>query len=493
MKKFLWTLLIIVSFVIIAISISPISMQNDTFYSIKVGEQIIKEGFVQPDTFIIHEDIEYSYPHWLFDVIVYIVFKYMGGFPGLYIFEIVLAFLIGMLLFFTNINLLKNKYLAYLISAITLIILKPFITVRAQMITYITFILEIFFLEKYVKGNNKLYLIGLFILSLIIVNNHVAVWPFFFILFLPYFVSYLKIKFNKIESEKNKGKLVWLIITFFLCILAGFITPIGLTPFTYFIKTMQGTTTQSIAEHQPLNLLSGIGLYAFIYIIVVLFLTWMSDIKVKTKNVCLFCGMVLLALSSKRHVSLLYIVMSFLFTPLLISVYESFAKEELDNVSAKFIYYFKKLYFIVIIGITSYVVIRYGRGVFNTNREYVNPSSYPVEAAKFINENIEDKENMRLFNEYNYGSYLMLENIKVFIDSRADLYTKEFNGKKDIFTDYMNTSGIGKYYENTFEEYNISHVILAKNSKLNMFISRDSKYNEIYSDDKFVLYKREIN
>ena len=133
--------------------------------------------------------------------------------------------------------------------------------------------------------------------------------------------------------------------------------------------------------------------------------------------------------------------------------------------------------------------------------KFVNPSSYPVEAAKYIKENL-DLSQIRLFNEYNYGSYLLFEGIPVFIDSRADLYAPEFNGVrgkdgkyegKDIFGDYISTSNISKYYENTFKQYDITHVILYKNSKLNMLISRDDRYTQLYSDSKFVIYERENN
>ena len=132
------------------------------------------------------------------------------------------------------------------------------------------------------------------------------------------------------------------------------------------------------------------------------------------------------------------------------------------------------------------------------NNEFVNSSSYPVKAADYILEEL-DINNMRLFNEYNYGSYLLYRGIPVFIDSRADLYAPEFNGKKnadgkydgrDIFSDYINTSNITKYYEETFEKYKITHVILKTNTKLNMLISRDENYKELYKDNSFVIYER---
>ena len=127
--------------------------------------------------------------------------------------------------------------------------------------------------------------------------------------------------------------------------------------------------------------------------------------------------------------------------------------------------------------------------------EYISESSYPVDASTWILNNL-DVENIRLFNEYNYGSYLLYRGIPVFIDSRADLYTQEFNRKtmiiNDVFTDFINASNIGVYYEDIFEKYDITHIILYKNSKINMLIEEtdSEKYNLLYSDDHFVIYER---
>ena len=125
--------------------------------------------------------------------------------------------------------------------------------------------------------------------------------------------------------------------------------------------------------------------------------------------------------------------------------------------------------------------------------KFVNESSYPVAACDYIVENI-DLSTARFYNEYNYGSYMLFRGIPVFIDSRADLYAPEFSGNKeeDIFTDFINTSSISKFYEETFEKYNINYVILGKKSKTNMIITKthDENYKELYSDDNFVVYER---
>ena len=88
----------------------------------------------------------------------------------------------------------------------------------------------------------------------------------------------------------------------------------------------------------------------------------------------------------------------------------------------------------------------------------------------------------------------------MFIDSRADLYTPEFNGTKneeeeyegrDIFSDYLSISNVSSYYENKFEQYDITHILIRDNTKLNMLISKNKEdYKKLYSDDNFVLYER---
>ena len=58
--------------------------------------------------------------------------------------------------------------------------------------------------------------------------------------------------------------------------------------------------------------------------------------------------------------------------------------------------------------------------------------------------------------------------------------------------DFIETSNISKFYEDTFEKYKITHVITYKNSKMNMIITKtkDKKYKELYSDKYFVVYER---
>lgn len=93
-----------------------------------------------------------------------------------------------------------------------------------------------------------------------------------------------------------------------------------------------------------------------------------------------------------------------------------------------------------------------------------------------------NKDEIVLYNDYDIGSYLLFHDYKVFVDSRADLYTKEFNKNISILDDSYNME-----YDYLEDKYNFTHFIIHTNSKKYKMLMLDSKYTEIYSD-KFFLY-----
>ena len=205
-------------------------------------------------------------------------------------------------------------------------------------------------------------------------------------------------------------------------------------------------------------------------------------------------GLTLMAFMSRRQVSMFVLIGAFVFAKLIIALVNKYDKDGSYKVMKAMTSFFGKI-ITILLGILVGFSLYKGK----IGNPYVSQASYPVQACDYILENV-DINSMKIFNEYNFGSYLIYRGIPVFIDSRADLYTPEFNGKKnedgdyegrDIFSDYLNVSNISTYYENKFEQYDITHVLIRKNSKLNMLLSRDDKYKELYSDDNFVFYERE--
>ena len=288
----------------------------------------------------------------------------------------------------------------------------------------------------------------------------------------------------KIKIKRNKN-VKYLIIVMLIAALMGLCTPLGDTPYTYLVKTMQGDTTENINEHLPLTLINQKDVLTVIIVIIAILM--MTDIKIRLKDLLMFGGLVILMLMSRRQISIFALIGVTIACKILISFFIRY--KCMDDLKRLFKEMTSKFGIIITICIFIIISVKLYKPKMNDN--YVDESSYPVQACDYILENI-DLENARFYNEYNYGSYMLFRGIPVFIDSRADLYTPEFNPGCTVFDDFLNISNIGTYSEDKFEEYEITHLICYKNAKLNMFLSRNYEYKELYSDEKFVIYERNI-
>ena len=560
--KMKFNVLAIICIILFSFSLAPVTLQNDTYYTIKIGEHIINEGIDMQDPFSWHENLPYTYPHWAYDTATYLIYNLGqntgiadGGMLFIYITTVILACVLGVLIYVTATKLSKNNLISFILTMFAMYLLKDFIAARAQLVTFILFVLTILFIESFLETKEKRYFIGIILISIIIANVHVAVWPFFFILFLPYIAEYIiacildadiisksvikskerivkkiekklsketdeesknilikELEEAKINLEKTKEREIevkekqskrrenpyrvkikknnavkWLILLMIICAFTGILTPLGDTPYTYLVKTMQGNTTKSISEHQPLTLYNDKA--TMIVLALVLATLIFTDVKIKLSDLFMIAGLIFLGFMSRRQVSLLVLIGVFIFAKWIEYLVNKYDKEG----SIKFMKLVNtivgKVITIALVVLICFVFIKP-----KINDKFIDERKYPVAAADWMLENL-DVKNIKLYNEYNYGSYLLFRGIPVFIDSRADLYAPEFNKKdgeegRDIFSDYINISSIGTYYETKFEKYGITHVIVVNNAKLNMFLSRDENYKQLYKDDNFVIYER---
>ena len=79
-----FTIIAVVLIAIFCVALTPVTLQNDTFYTIKIGEHILQNGIDMQDPFSWHQDLAYTYPHWLYDVVTYLIYNSFGM-NGLYI------------------------------------------------------------------------------------------------------------------------------------------------------------------------------------------------------------------------------------------------------------------------------------------------------------------------------------------------------------------------------------------------------------------------
>ncbi len=541
-----FTIMAIIAISIISIALTPVTLQNDTFYTIKIGEHISKYGIDMQDPFSWHENLGYTYPHWGYDLITYYIYSAFGM-TGIYVATCILSAILGITIYIVNTKLVKNKVLSFLITIGAMYVIRGYIAARAQLVTFILFALTILFIEKFLETKKKRYAVALIIIPIIIANIHLAVFPFYFILYLPYIAEYiiailgeiiiyrkleirkikLKIKrlskdnknqekveklkeeLNKLNEKVDKIKIKrsknlqnpykikltqndnvkWLILIMVICIFTGLLTPLGDTPYTYLIKTLQGNTTQNINEHLPMTLANESE--ACCCLILFLAPLIFTKVKIRLSDLFMIGGLCFLMLSSRRQITMFVIVGSVILNRLITQLIVIYNDEKyIENMEKRV----ASIIGVLIISILT-LCLTYYFAKDKVNDKYIDESSYPVQACDYILKNI-DLGKARFYNEYNYGSYMLFRGIPVFIDSRADLYAPEFSGKSDdIFMDFIETSGIAKFYEDIFKKYDITHVITYENSKMNMIIekTKDPNYKQLYKDDYFVVYERLSN
>ena len=186
-----FNILAVVAIIIFCASLCPVTLQNDTYYTIKIGEHIVNTKTVDmQDPFSWHENMPYTYPHWAYDVIIYLIYNTFGM-MGIFISTIVLACILGVLMYFTICKISKNRLVSFFITIGAMYLMKDYIAARAQLVTFILLELTILLIEKFLETKKIRYPVGIVLISIAIANLHCAVWPFFFVIFLPYIAEYL--------------------------------------------------------------------------------------------------------------------------------------------------------------------------------------------------------------------------------------------------------------------------------------------------------------
>lgn len=453
-----------------------------------------------------------------------------------------LTAILGLSIYKTSFQMTKkNRVVSFFAALCGLYIIKPYIAARAQLVTFILFVWELFCIEKLLETNQKRYGFGILAIAFLVVQLHCAVFPMIFVFAAPYVAEYLfvvitdlsldekifrlgvrffelfafskerkekldsliekskkneeskKIKREKhrknpykIITSKNKA-IITLMIFLVLAGFVGLLNPMGTGAYTYTWKIYQGNTTSSINEHLPLTLFDNKA-YAVMLAVTILSLI-LFDIKINLSDLFMLGGTIYLSFKARRQVSLVVIMGMPILAKIVALFFEKYDKKLCEIV--------KKLAttlvgIVVVIGVVTMI----SQDIYSDKRScaYISTSSYPVEAVEwlysYMEENNISKEELHLYNEYNYGSYLLFKDIPVFIDSRCDLYTPEFGSSEDIFSDALSVPSLNSGYEKVFEKYDVRYVMLDCGSGVVSNLKDDKNYEQLYNDGDFTVFKR---
>ena len=465
-------------------------LDNDFWFIVNTGKYIINNGFPTIEPFTIHTDLAFIVQQWLTDVIFYFIYNKLDVY-GMLILVTIINIIITMLMYKISMLISENKVkLSIFITMLLSILLSSyFITTRPQIFDVLFLLLEIYLLELYIKKNNKLYLLGLPIISLFMINLHSSIWFMLFIFLLPYFVDRV-VKIKCFDNEKYNIKNLF-IITIIMA-LVGLINPYGIDAITYIFNSYGiEYINELVNEMKPLTVETINGIVIFIYILIILFSYYRNKKeKIKLRYLLLFLGTCYLGLSHYKGIL-------FLLVGGILSIIYNFKDIVIDEKKQENLYSNNKKNIFVIVSIVLIIGLYTGI-ILNINLKY-NNKNYLEDIVDYLDD-ISDNKDVKVYTGYNDGGYLEYRGYKCYLDPRAEVFLKGNNKKEDILLEYTDLQDGKLNYKEFLSKYDFDYLIVSDEDLLYTYISSEDGYiymmekaiTNFYSDNvnKYRLYKK---
>lgn len=460
-------LLLLIPFIMFLIR--GFELDNDFWFLINTGKEIIKEGFIRIEPFTIHSGLFFISQQWLTDIIFLLIYDSLG-INGMYYLVLLCNGIIVFLLYKLSYLVSNNRKRAVLITIFSdiFLIFSGILTTRPQLFDIIVFTLELYLIELFINKNKTKYLYFIPLLSILLINYHSSMWPMLFVLLVPYYVE---------AFIKKKYIIKDLFIVTVISLLCGFINPYGLDSIKYLFNSYGiSKINDAVLEMNAVSMESIIGKIVFIIIFIIFYSFYYNKKNNKIRYFLLSMGLIYLSLNHYKAILFLGIIM-----PLILGY--NFKKKTIDK-DIEINLFDKIVYLIGIVGLSIIIIVK-------------TPLSDGViikEFANYLDKNA--SYDIKLYTDYNNGSYMEYRGYKCYIDPRAEVFVKANNHTFDIFDEYYDLL-IGEIDVEAFlNKYQFDYLLVDKRSKyLLNELKKNYKYREVLSkeinkDDIIYLYKK---
>lgn len=451
-------------------------LDNDAYWIINSGRYVLENGIPHVEPFTFHEGLHFVMQQWLTAVSFAAIYE-LAGTVGLLLFIFIL-FVLTVVAVYKLCYLISNgnQLVSYMVAVADTLVLFLFMTTRPYPISLLIFLLEIIILERWVRNKKNIELVFLPILSLLLINFHGAMWPFLFVVALPFVIDSFQFRFLALKGE-GYPKLP-LFIALMCSVATGFINPYGWESMTYLFRSYgyQNISTY-VSEMRPPDFqgTSGIVVLGIFFIVVVVYL-FAKQPRTKLRYVLLTLGTGYLALSSVRSLSL-FAICGF---PFLAYALRDIKPPFTDSAVLKPRIRNLIIYTLIIISIGTFA---YQIGQV---KNFVDPM-IPIEATGYIIEEL-DSPQIRLYSDYNWGGYLEFRGLKPFIDARAEVFVKANNGVRDILDDMIAMYRGELHYKEFISIYEFNVLLVKEGDLMATYLEEDNQYVLAYSDDEALVY-----
>lgn len=441
--------------------------ESDYYWHIKAGEYMFNHGILKKDVFSWYLYGKYWMSHeWLFEIILY-SFKLVFGSAHLLVYGFVCMCSLQFIMFLAN----KEGYLKNINFSMIWVTLSMILIVymqgRPHLISFNLLALTIWFLYDTYRNEDSKLIYFLPLISIIWANVHGGSSNLTYIFcFIFLIVGLFNFNRPKIYMDRlSKKQMLKYLIIAIICMLCVNINIHGFKMFVYpYQNMMNKVMINNIAEWLPTNL-NFPGHWVYMLIVVFIFFVMIfSKKKISFIDLALFGISIVLGFKNIRFWGYTYIIMSFV-------IFNYVGKRKLDIGTN------------TILIIVSVMLVAFFCLSTNNIHKQLN-SGYLVK--KDI-EAIKKVKPKRLFNMYNYGGELIYNDIPVFIDGRADLYSN-YN-----YLDYLSISDLRVNYIDLIEKYDFDYLLVSNQYSIDTYLKNNSDYEQIYENKEIILYKKIVN
>ena len=279
--------------------------------------------------------------------------------------------------------------------------------------------------------------------------------------FLVLLCGLVQFKCSKIESQRLAFlQLRRYFMVMIFCVFAIVINPHGVKMLFYPYQNMADHFMQmTIVEWYPTSL-SNLSHYPYLVLLLVIFVILLfSKKKIRFLDLILFGCATFLGLKSIRFWPYVYIFCSYF-------IFDYIPKRKYDPGT---------VFILVFLSVLCVGLFFFGSNTYFKKNKFVL-SSEIISVIQKVNPK-------RLYNYYDYGGYLIDQDIFVFVDGRADLYGP-YN-----YQDYYHISQLQGDYEQLIKKYQFDYFLVPVRSPIGIYLQYHDDYKKMIEKDGVILYQ----
>lgn len=462
---------------------------NDFWWHVKVGERIVNDGVVPTNDIFSWYGVENNIPwtahEWLADVIFYLVYSSMGEI-GIFILSVGTGFALVWLMWReTKKYSSRNWLVTGLFFCLLAVTISLFFYGRPHIFGFLLIFLELKCLYDFYenRSDKKIWLVP--VITVFWSNLHGGSSNMSYILCIVFaVVGSLELKLGKIESHRISNKdILKLSVLIVLTICAIFINPVGVKTFLYPYESFGDNLSLSvISEWAPPDAkkIGDLILY-FLPIGIMSFCLIIYEGKIRAIDAAVMALFVFLFFRSIRFIMLWYISAIFWAFRYIYPI----KVKSLNSAWEKAICYAVLGIMLTSITISSALILK--------NKDDIISKQMSVKEVEIV----KNDAPLRIFNDYNLGETLIFNNIVVFFDARADLFSRVgvlADGISLMMLNQMNENSENSYVDpdEIIANYGFDAILIMKDRPLYPYlINSPDNYRLIY-EDKAVAYFRVV-